>query len=158
MPNVVYPVEWQLRISPATVGNFTKWVSPCLSMHESDFAEITTLLVPEARGSAFRKNANICNSVKQNKMHDKSCGEIVSMMLLALLAFSKAWTSSYQFAKVHWCICYLEGFMCLQWWKFILWVVVEALNDHQRFQQHFVCWPKFRILLHSRIQILQERP
>ena len=59
-------------------------------MHESGFAEITTLLVPEAHGSAFRKNANICNSVKQNKTHDKSCDEIVSMMLLAFLAFSKA--------------------------------------------------------------------
>ena len=59
-------------------------------MHENGFTEIRTLSVTEAHGSAFRKNSNFSNTVKQNKMHDKSCGEIVSTMLLALLTFSKA--------------------------------------------------------------------
>ena len=63
-PNVAFPVEWQMRISPATIGNFSEWVSPCRSVHKSDFAEITTLSVTEAYGSAFRKNDHFSNVVK----------------------------------------------------------------------------------------------
>ena len=130
---MAYPAERQMRISPINVVNFTEWISLCLSfsyMHENGFAKIATLLGTVAHGFAFQKGAY---------------QHFVRMKLL-------------QYVEVHQCICNLETHKCLQCWKSILRVVVDALNDHRRLK-HFACWPIFQILLHSHIsRHLQGRP